>query len=74
MPINFPLFSSRLYADLFQSDIIIASPIAIATKLAEDKGTGMAGSAEVIDVLYTVLLSLDPRLEGSLGRVVLLKP
>ena len=44
---------SRLYADLFQSDIIIASPIAIATKLAEDKGTGKAGSAEVIGV-YTL--------------------
>ncbi|GIL58206.1 hypothetical protein Vafri_13325 [Volvox africanus] len=29
----------RLFADLYNSDIIVASPIALATKLAEDKAT-----------------------------------
>lgn len=31
------IHARRLFADLFQSDIIVASPLALATKLAEDK-------------------------------------
>eukprot|EP00967_Tisochrysis_lutea_P082236 scaffold113876_cov16-Tisochrysis_lutea.AAC.1 len=33
--VSLPLY--RLFADLFESDIIVASPLALATKLAEDK-------------------------------------
>jgi U3 small nucleolar RNA-associated protein 25 len=47
----------KLYADFFQSDIIVASPIALATKLAEAE----KGSPEDMDFLSSVEIVVASR-------------
>ncbi len=43
----------KLFSDLYQSDIIVASPIALATKIAEDakKGEGAGDFLSSVEVL-----------------------
>jgi U3 small nucleolar RNA-associated protein 25 len=45
--------SVKLFSDLYQSDIIVASPIALATKIAEDakKGEGAGDFLSSVEVL-----------------------
>ena len=56
-----PIFACRgavkLYADFFQSDIIVASPIALATKQAEVEGK----SQEDLDFLASIEVAVAAR-------------
>lgn len=47
----------KLYADFFQSDIIVASPIALATKIAEAEGK----TSEEIDFLSSIEVAIAAR-------------
>ncbi|KAG1670680.1 hypothetical protein FOA52_010955 [Chlamydomonas sp. UWO 241] len=52
--------SIRLFADLFQADIIVASPIALATKLAEDLAANGGKASSQVDFLSSIeLLIID---------------
>ena len=46
----------RLYADLFQSDIIVASPIALATKLAEEPGGKASAEADFLSSIEVLIV------------------
>ena len=46
----------RLYADFYESDIIVASPLALATKLAEeDEQDG--GAADMLSSIEVLLMT-----------------
>lgn len=47
----------KLYADFFQSDILVASPIGLVTKGAE----GGADSEDTLDFLSSIEIVLAPR-------------
>ncbi len=42
--------SVRLYSDFYESDIIVASPLALATKLTEDEEEGEPADVHLIHV------------------------
>lgn len=47
----------RLYTDFYQSDVLIASPLALATKLSEaEKDQGSAGAADFLSSIEIVVL------------------
>ncbi|KXZ45449.1 hypothetical protein GPECTOR_54g190 [Gonium pectorale] len=46
----------RLFADLYQSDIIVASPLALATKLAEDKAADPHSAPDFLSSIEVLVL------------------
>jgi U3 small nucleolar RNA-associated protein 25 len=47
----------RLYTDFYQSDVLVASPLALATKLSEaEKDQGSAGAADFLSSIEIVVL------------------
>jgi len=55
--IKLTLGAVRLYTDFYQSDVLIASPLALATKLSEaEKDQGSAGAADFLSSIEIVVL------------------
>jgi hypothetical protein len=45
--------SVRLYSDFYESDIIVASPLALATKLTEDEEEGEPADVHFVHAMLT---------------------
>lgn len=61
------LFLCRLFADFFQSDIIIASPLALATKLEEDARSSKAAETDFLSSIDLLIIDRADAMSFQVG-------